>query len=383
MLEMGGEMEDLMSETQNQSKLVGLWLVGLWALLSIGAFFAAFESWLFLRLPGSDRFQTITVEIAPGTNAMSVATQLHAEGVIADPPAFYWLCRIRGKAQRLQAGEYAFAVPMTPDQVLEKLVEGKVLLHRITLPEGSTLRDVAKALGSESLVQEADVWNLVHDRAFIQSLGLDLPSLEGYLFPETYHFSKNLNAGTILKSMVHQFKQHFTDKMAQQASEMRMSMHQVVILASMVEKETAVESERPLVAAVFLNRLRRDMRLQSDPTAVYDLEGFSGPVRPDHLKRQSPYNTYQIKGLPAGPICNPGLRSLQAVLQSATVPYLYFVSNNDGTHRFSTTIEEHQQAVSHYREKVRKAGLGETKSESTPNPPAGDNNTASKTQTQE
>lgn len=344
-----------MSEHHSVRRLAVTGLVSLLFFTAIGGFWALFGIWLFLRLPGGTQAKPVLVDIAAGMNAMAISDRLHADGIISDPQAFYWLCRYRSAASRIQAGEYAFTAPLTPDQVLQKLVQGKVVLHRVTLPEGSTIGDVAILLERAGLAGEAEISSLARDRAFIQSLGLDHPSLEGYLFPETYHYPRNQSPRAILKSMVQQFRDHFSDEMARRAGEKRLSVHEVVILASMVEKEAAVDEERPLVAAVFLNRLRRDMPLQSDPTAVYDLEGFSGPVLAAHLKRQSPYNTYQIRGLPVGPICNPGIRSLEAVLYPAGVPYLYFVSNLDGTHRFSTTLSEHQDAVSQYREKRRNA----------------------------
>lgn len=344
-----------MNEGGSVRRLVGLGLGGFATVALIVAFLAAFEVWLFLRLPVSPHPKSTPVDIPPGTSAMSVANQLQAEGIIADAQAFYWLCRYRAAAHRIRAGEYAFPFPMTPDQVLDKLVQGKVVLHRVTLPEGSTIRDIARSLDREGLGRDADVSDLARDRAFIQSLGLDHITLEGYLFPETYHYPKNESAGAILKSMVYQFRRQFTEEMRRRAFEVGLSVHEVVILASIVEKEAAVDTERPLIAAVFLNRLRRGMPLQSDPTAVYDLPDFSGPIQPAHLKRQSPYNTYLIKGLPLGPICNPGARSLQAVLFPADVPFLYFVSNHDGTHQFSNTLSEHQQAISRSRGKSKKS----------------------------
>jgi UPF0755 protein len=347
-------MEVLMSETGSVRRLVLLAMSSLTVFTLIGGFLAAFGVWLFLRLPVGTPIEPTVIEIPAGANAMAISNLLHAEGVISDPQAFFWLCRFRSASSRLQAGEYAFSTPMTPDQVLEKLIRGRVVLHRVTIPEGSTIRDIALLLEDAGLARAAEIKSLARDNSFIESLGMKLPSLEGYLFPETYHFPKNQSARTILKGMVRQFMERFADEMNRRASEVRLSLHEVVILASIVEKEAAVDVERPLVAAVFLNRLSRNMPLQSDPTAVYDMEDFSGPITAAHLKRQSPYNTYQIKGLPIGPICNPGTRSLEAVLNPASVPYLYFVSNHDGTHHFSSTLSEHQDAVSLYREKVRK-----------------------------
>jgi UPF0755 protein len=169
--------------------------------------------------------------------------------------------------------------------------------------------------------------------------------LEGYLFPDTYKFARNLSVESILRSFVTRFNQHFGPAQEERARQLGFTRHQVVILASVVEKETAVPEERPLIAGVFLNRLKRRIRLQSDPTVIYGLNEFDGNLTRAHLSTDTPYNTYTRRGLPAGPICNPGAESIQAVLNPATTPYLYFVAKKDGTHHFSTSLAEHNSAV--------------------------------------
>jgi UPF0755 protein len=224
--------------------------------------------------------------------------------------------------------------------------------HRVTFPEGSTIWDVGRILEKHGLARQAGIVDLARDEEFISSLGLEFPSLEGYLFPNTYFFRASHNETLILQTMVEQFRRHFRDSWKERAKELGFTVHEVVVLASLVESEAKVDSERPLIAAVFLNRLKKDMFLQCDPTAVYDLPDFCGPVTKEHLKRQTPYNTYQKKGLPMGPICNPGAKSLEAVLYPKEVPYLYFVSKNDGTHQFSETLSDHHRAVRNYRKKL-------------------------------
>jgi UPF0755 protein len=317
--------------------------------------FLLFQAWLFLRLPGGSERAMIVVEVPPRTSAMSIAQLLQEKRLISDAQKFYLLCRYRKAASRLRAGEYGFLSPTTPDQVLEKLIQGKVLLHRVTFPEGATVWDVARALEEQGLGSARDITRFAHDPELMRSLGINGPNLEGYLFPETYYFPKSQDAQTLLRAMVQQFRQQFPEAWLKRADEIGMRVQDAVTLASIVEKEAAVDSERTLIASVFHNRLKKNMPLQSDPTSVYDLPGFSGPVTSAHLKRQSPYNTYLIKGLPVGPICNPGRKSLEAVLYPETTSYFYFVSNLDGTHRFSATNAEHQQAVGQYREKVRAA----------------------------
>lgn len=320
-------------------------------LLLAGGGLAAFDYWLFLHLPSEAGRETHQLNIPNGMSAEGVARLLREKGVVSNGVAFRALCRLSGSDQKLRAGEYRFSSWLTPAQVLDKIVQGKGVVHRVTFPEGSTVRNVASILAGEGLASEEEVLRLASDQEFARSLGVDASSLEGRLFPETYYFEKSQSAADILRSMTRQFQRHFPDAWRMRAAELGLSAQQVVALASMVEKEAKIDAERPLVSAVFHNRLRLHMPLQSDPTAVYDLPGFSGPILRMHLERESPYNTYRNIGLPVGPICNPGAKSLEAALYPADVPFLYFVSDNNGAHRFSTNLTEHRQAVSLYREK--------------------------------
>jgi len=189
---------------------------------------------------------------------------------------------------------------------------------------------------------------LARDKEFLESLNIKAESIEGYLFPDKYFFTRSMNTRRIMQIMVENFRKKVTPDMIQRAKNIGLSESQFITFASMIGKESGSDSEKPFIAAVFYNRIRKGMRLQSDPTAVYDLDSFEGKVLRSHLKRQSLYNTYLIKGLPPGPIANPGLDSLKAVLNPAPVDYLYFVSKNDGTHHFSSSLIEHNQAVKHY-----------------------------------
>ncbi len=318
-------------------------------LLALG--FTAFHLWLFTQLPGSQTREIRKLYIQPGMSGPSVAQLLYENGVVSNAQEFYLLSWFRRSVQKLQAGEYAFVPLSKPDQILDQVVHGRVILYTATLPEGSTVRDVARILDQKGLVPEAEVLRLVKDGECINGLGLQVSGLEGYLFPETYVFKKPINGAQILKAMVTQFRRHLPDDWQKRSEALGYDLNDIVIVASMIEKEAVIDSERPLIAAVFYNRLKLNMPLQSDPTAVYDIPDFSGPVTAAHLKRQSPYNTYQKKGLPIGPICNPGARSLHAAFFPGHVRYLYFVSNNDGSHHFSETLSEHQQAVSQFIEK--------------------------------
>jgi len=212
---------------------------------------------------------------------------------------------------------------------------------------------VARTLEEKGLASSKEILRLIGDCDFIKANGLNTASLEGYLFPETYFFQRIQGEGAMLQMMVSQFRRHLPNGWEQQSAELGLTLHELVTVASMVEKEAVADFERPRIAGVFYNRLKRKMPLQSDPTAVYYLSGFSGPISKSHLKRPSPYNTYQHQGLPAGPICNPGAKSLKAALYPEKVSYLYFVSNRDGTHQFSETLAEHNRAVARSQQKGR------------------------------
>jgi UPF0755 protein len=312
-----------------------------------------FEFWLFLKSPGSPHLEMRQVTIRFGTNAKSVAQLLFAQGIVADPDRFRLLCWLRKAGQKVKAGEYAFLPLSTPGQILDQMVLGKAIIQPVTFPEGSTVYEVARHLEERGLGSSTEILRLVGDGDFIKANGLSVANLEGYLFPETYFFQKSQGEVAMLKMMVSQFWRHLPEGWDRQSAELGLSLHELVTLASMVEKEAMADFERPIIAGVFYNRLKRKMPLQSDPTAVYDLGGFSGPISRSHLKRSSPYNTYQNPGLPRGPICNPGAKSLRAVLYPESVAYLYFVSNRDGTHQFSETLLEHNRAVSRAQQKRR------------------------------
>jgi UPF0755 protein len=205
-------------------------------------------------------------------------------------------------------------------------------------------------LAEYKLIDEVEFINLSADENFIDSLDIKGDSIEGYLFPETYLFDRSMSTRQIMKIMVGQFWKKVTPEMRKRANDLGFNMQQFITLASIIGKESGNSEEKPLISAVFHNRLRKKMKLQSDPTAVYDLENFDGRVKRQHLKRNSPYNTYVISGLPPGPITNPGIDSLNAALYPAKVNYLYFVSKHDGTHYFSATLDMHNRAINHYRQ---------------------------------
>jgi UPF0755 protein len=254
----------------------------------------------------------------------------------------------------IKAGEYELVTSMSPMDIIDKLVKGDILFYPVTILEDFTVSEIASRLSSFNLVEENAFLSLSRDVTFLASLGIEGRHAEGYLYPDTYRFDKSMSAKDIMKMMVTQFWKMFTPEMQKRATEMGMTIPQVVTMASLVGKESGHKDEKPLISAVFHNRLKRKMRLQCDPTAVYGLKNFSGTITKKHLMRYTPYNTYLISGLPPGPIANPAIDSLQSALYPAPVNYLYFVSNNDGSHQFSSSLSAHQKAVLKYQIKRKK-----------------------------
>jgi UPF0755 protein len=232
-----------------------------------------------------------------------------------------------------------------------RLIEtGRVKPHLLVLPEGFTIRELARQLEAEGIAPAAEVIRVATDPMMAWSLGIEASSLEGYLFPDTYQVTKGTRVEEILGRMVQRFRERVgTPDVLARAQERGLSLRQLVTLASIVEKETALASERPIIARVFLNRLERDMPLQADPTVAYAMAKEGRPPTRDDLQADHAYNTYRNRGLPPGPIGNPGRSAVDAVLDPANVPYLYFVAIDDRSHHFSTTLEEHNQAVARYR----------------------------------
>jgi UPF0755 protein len=326
------------------------------ALILTGIGVRTYVQSLAIELPGAGSAPPRIVYIKPKTKVQDIAEALAEAGVIQSRWSFVALAYLQGSLTRLHAGEYEFS-PGTPLlEILRKLEAGRVVTHQVTIPEGFTALDIARLLGSERLVDADRFKALVEDADFVESLGVPGESLEGYLFPDTYRLTRGMAEEEIIRIMVSRFRQAAPKDFDAQAERLGLDAHEVVTLASLVEKEAKLDRERPIVAAVFLNRLQLNMPLQSDPTAVYGTENPSRRITPDDLRRETPYNTYLKAGLPPGPIANPGLASLRAVLSPAPVKFLYFVAKNDGTHSFSRTLEEHTQAVRKYQMKDGEGG---------------------------
>jgi len=287
--------------------------------------------------------------IPEGSTFQQVAAILKREHLIRSSFAFSLLGRTRDIDRKIQPGEYELDAGMASKEILVKLLAGRVVLHPVTIPEGYTMAQIAEVLAAENLTDVKEFTKLVRDRSFITTLGVEADSLEGYLFPETYSFARGTKAKDVIKTMVDGLYHVWGTDLQEQAARLKLSLHQVLTLASVIEKETGVKDERELIAAVFHNRLRKRIPLQSDPTVIYGLPAFDGNIHKRDLSSQSPYNTYRVQGLPPGPIASPGLHSLRAALFPAQASYLYFVSRNDGTHHFSSTLAEHNEAVEKYQ----------------------------------
>lgn len=293
----------------------------------------------------------ILVTIPKGASVKQISKILSDAGVIHPDLRFLILTRLSGLGKKLQAGEFQLPARALPEEVLKTLASARSVEYPITIPEGLRAKEIASILDEKGWCDSRSFENLVTDSEFIALLGLEgVQSLEGYLFPDTYLLtSKDKNARKIVTLLVKRFLSVWSELI--QGVEGEVNRHEVVILASMVEKETGDASERPRIAGVFLHRIQRGMRLQSDPTVSYGLQKFGTPLSRKDLRSITPYNTYTLPGLPIGPICNPGREALFAVLHPEKTEELYFVARNDGTHQFSKNLRDHNIAVRKYQRK--------------------------------
>ena len=302
-----------------------------------------------LLLPVGPKGQEKFVLLRPGSSTRHIARELRNEGIIRSPAAFLLWHEWRGQPA-LKAGEYKFDHPTSARNVYDRIVAGDIYVHTVVIPEGYNTFDIANAIQSAGLGTSDDFLAVARsDVSLISDLDPQAPSLEGYLFPDTYEFTRTQSLHDMAAAMVRRFRQE-----SHQLG-LNTDLHGVVTMASIVEKETAVPSERPLVAGVFFNRLRRKIVLATDPSVIYAalLAGrYNGVIHQSDLQSDSPYNTYKHAGLPPGPICNPGRDSLQAAMKPAQSDFFYFVSDNNGHHRFARTMQEHSRNVAAYRRAV-------------------------------
>ena len=302
--------------------------------------------------------EEVIVSIVPRTPSASVFETLESKGVLRDWRLGMVALKVFHQGKTLKAGEYRFAGPRTPEQVVLSIVAGDVVTYRITVPEGFTADEVFTLFSSQSFSTLRDYQALFQKPGELDGVPKDAPTLEGFLFPDTYIVTRSMGAREILSAMTRQFARRLPDGFEQKARAQGMTLLQATTLASLVEKETAVTAERPIVAAVYRNRLRKGMLLQCDPTTIYALKrlgAWRGSLARSELAVDEPFNTYVNPGLPPGPICNPGLASLRAAIAPADVSFLYFVAAGDGSHSFSADYEEQQRNAVRYRQTRRAA----------------------------
>lgn len=312
---------------------------------------AAFYVFMQLFVPVADLKGPVDVMVDKGMSFRQAAGLFSAQGLIRDVNVFSALGRAAGIHKKLRPGYYRFEGGVRPIDVYYALRDGRIIRWEITVVEGETLEDIRRKLLSKGVMAGGDFDGLVKDKAFSSLMGISAPSFEGYLFPDTYSIPKGTEPKEVLGMMVRRLREMFDDELTGKMRSMGFDERRLLTLASIIEKEARVDSERPVVSAVYHNRLRRGMPLQADPTAIYGVKSQREGITKKDLLRRTDYNTYVIKGLPPGPIASPGFASIRAALYPANVPYVFFVSNNDGTHTFSATFEEHKRAVELYRAK--------------------------------
>jgi UPF0755 protein len=303
----------------------------------------------FRDMPFGDPAEKV-VELPPGTGPRQAIRLLASAGILSDERlARRYVRWVKRDPRQMKAGEYSFAGPLRPDEVLEKLYRGEVKTYQFTVPEGLRMEEIAAIVEAAGLGRASELLPLMKDAAFARELGVPASSLEGYLFPDTYTFTRNPKPRAVVTAMVSRFKQAWREADAQRLPGIALDQAQAVTLASIVEKETGRPEERPRIACVFHNRLRRGMRLQTDPTVMYAtmlrLGRWSQNISKSDLETPHPYNTYLVAGLPPGPIASPGGAALRAALHPASCDDLFFVSRNDGTHVFCPDLACHEAAV--------------------------------------
>jgi UPF0755 protein len=303
----------------------------------------------FLESAPSEDEAEVIFEVPPGMSLKGVAKALEREGLVTSGSKFYWYGRLRKAEAKVRVGEYALARDMSPSEIMKVIMTGKSIERPITVQEGFNIYEIADLLEQQGLAKRHEFLALVRDRKFIRELiGADLPSLEGYLFPETYHITKYTGLKGLVRMMVLRFLTVY-----QAVPTHRMSRHQLVTLASIIEKETGAPEERPTISSVFHNRLKKGMRLQTDPTVIYGKFVATGRwdknISKADLLTDNVYNTYTRGGLPFGPISNPGRQALVSAARPTESEFFFFVSRNDGTHNFSKDYKGHERAVMQFQ----------------------------------
>jgi len=332
--------------------IVLVWTLTVAVLIGLAVGWAQFRFWLE-RPVLSTGATSVTVIIRPGLDARQIGREIQASGARVNANIFYWTARVRGISHRLQAGEYQLQPGESLAQLQDRIKAGDVVLHQLTVPEGVTAQEFLKRLAEDDAVDHT--LSGMDEQQIIEAVGLPVQHLAGWLFPDTYTFTRGTSDRKILRQAYHAMKQRLDAAWADRSTDLPLKTpYDALILASIVEKETGVPAERARVASVFINRLRKGMRLQTDPTVIYGLGAdYNGMLTESDLRRDTPYNTYTRKGLPPTPIALPSEASLQAVTHPLDTDDLYFVANGSGGHHFSKTLREHNAAVRAWRKLER------------------------------
>lgn len=309
----------------------------------------------FLKTPINIEKETL-FEVKKGDSVNRIISNLVEKGVIKKGYYFKVLVRIKGGDRTILHGHYLLKKDDTPETLWQRLVKGEVERYKVTIPEGYNVYQIGEVIENQKLGSKQRFVSLVKDRKFIKELGLNLPTLEGYLFPATYFFDPVTKEEDMIREMVAKTFTVLHKELMIPENDKRYDIHKILTLASLVEKEAKVKDELTLIAAVFLNRLRLGMKLQCDPTVIYGLKRFNGNITKADLMTKTPYNTYVNYGLPPTPIANPSKEAISSVLNPAKVDYIYFVSKNDGTHVFTNNLKAHNKAVFIYQKKKKKKG---------------------------
>jgi len=323
--------------------------VGLGIAATLLLLFAGLQAWWILTAAPGLAGGARAVEIPPQMGLWAMALRLDEARVIRSPLGFILLTVMRGSARSLKAGEYEFPQGANTVAVLALLEGGRVLQHTVLFREGATLAELARLLDAEHLAAPWELLRVARDRAFLRALDIDADSVEGYLFPDTYQFVKGMTPEDMLGRMAARMRDQLTPEIRDRARARDLSVHQMLTLASIIEREAVERKEMSLISAVFWNRLKRDIPLQADPTVQYALGKNGRALTREDLLVESPFNTYRRAGLPPGPIASPGRAAIEAAVNPARVDYLYFVSVDDRRHHFSSSLADHNSAVARYR----------------------------------
>jgi UPF0755 protein len=311
--------------------------------------YSAFE----MFVPAQNATKNTEIEIPKGATFRQAVDILSDQKLIRDKKIFLLLGRLTSADRKIRAGFYSIWSNMSPWDIFKIIRKGRIIEYEVKVLEGDSLPEIADAFSKAGIATYDEVMRISKDRDFLSSYEIEAPSIEGFVFPDTYMIAKGVKAEDALGSMIDRMREKYSENLLEKTEKIGMTETEVLTLASIIEKEAVVDSERPLISAVYHNRLHKHMLLQADPTSIYGIKSSKERITRADIQRKTPYNTYVINGLPPGPIASPGLKSIIAALNPADVPYLYFVSNNDGTHIFSVTLSQHAEAVKAYRDKKK------------------------------